>query len=219
MTSVLLQDTIVRKGISTDGSQIAEEGKKMAETTFFVKQHKEMLEAVIGWETENRYSVVDSGGRTMAEAKELSGWVARAFLKGLRPFEMDISDRNGDYLMFLQKGFAFMLHRLEIRDQGRKYIGAIQRKFSIIHRDYIIEDAAHRTLFQISGPVWWPWTFYIYQNGVQKGVISKKWSGFFKETFTDADNFSVTCPAEWDGTVKNMLIAATLLIDFIHFEN
>ncbi|MBU1108485.1 MAG: scramblase [Candidatus Riflebacteria bacterium] len=191
----------------------------MAEYTFYVKQHKEMTEVILGFETSNRYSITTSNGSLMASAQESSGWISRQILRGLRPFVMNVTDPNGKNMMTLDKGFAFMLHRLEVRNSSGKYIGAIQRKFSIFHRDYIIEDPAHRTLFQISGPVWWPWTFNVMQNDVQKGLIKKKWSGFLKESFTDADNFSVTCPAEWDGNVKQLLLAAVLLIDFIHFEN
>lgn len=191
----------------------------MADITFYIKQHREMLEAVIGWEKENSYSVIDSSQRTMASVKETSNWAARMFLKGMRPFEMKVCDPTGSPLMFLKKEFAFIYHRLEIRDQNNKYLGAVQRNFSFFTRDYVVEDAAHRPLFEITGPLWWPWTFNIVQNGTQKGLISKKWSGFFRESLTDADNFSVTCPGEWDGNNRKMLIAATLLIDFLHFEN
>lgn len=191
----------------------------MSEVTFHVKQHKEMAEVILGFETSNRYSILTDGGSLIADALESSNWISRQFLRGLRPFAMNVTGADGNSLMTLEKGFAFMLHRLEVRDGAGKYIGAIQRKFNIFHRDYIIEDPAHRTLFQIAGPIWWPWTFNIMQNGVQKGLIKKKWSGFFKEGFTDADNFTVTCPSEWDGNVKQLLLAAVLLIDFIHFEN
>ncbi|NLI76342.1 MAG: scramblase [Candidatus Riflebacteria bacterium] len=191
----------------------------MGDVTFYVRQHKELAEAILGWETENRYTVYDANNRTMAEARELSGWLARNFLKGARPFEMDVTDRDGNYLMFLNKEFAFILHRLEIRDGKKKYLGAIQRKFSLLERNYIIEDAAHRTVFQIVGPIFSPWTFNIMENGVKRGEIHKRWSGFFKEAFTDADNFTVTCPSTWEGQRQSLLIAATLLIDFVHFEN
>ncbi len=190
----------------------------MADVTFQIKQHKEMAEIFLGWETENKYTVYDDKLRTLAEAREVSNWLSRNFLRGARPFEMDVWDRNGDYLMFLQKEFAFLLHRMEVRDGQRKYLGAIQRKFSLFQRDYIIEDALHRTLFQIVGPFYWPWTFYIMENGVQRGEIRKRWSGFFTEAFSDADNFTVTCPAAWEGPRRLLLMAATLLIDFVHFE-
>lgn len=191
----------------------------MAQVTFYVKQYKEMIEAVLGFETSNKYSITDSSGNLIADAQESSNWLGRQFLRALRPFEMNVTGANSHKLMTLDKGFAFMLHRIEVRDSIGKYVGAVQRTFSFFTRDYVIEDSAHRTLFQIAGPIWSPWTFNIMQNGVQKGVIKKKWSGFFKESFTDADNFSVTCPQEWEGKVKQLLLAAVLLIDFVHFEN
>lgn len=191
----------------------------MPNVTFQVKQHKEMTEVFLGWETENKYTIYDDKLRTLAEAREVSSWLGRMFLRGGRAFEMDVWDRNGDYLMFLKKEFAFFFPRLVVRDGRQRYMGAIQSQFSLFERHYIVEDAMHRTLFQIIGPFWWPWTFYIMENGVQRGEIRKRWSGFFTEAFTDADNFTVTCPAEWEGPRKLLLMAATLLIDFVHFEN
>ena len=39
------------------------------------------------------------------------------------------------------------------------------------------------------------------------------------EGFTDADNFGVSFPAEWDKNVKALFLSAVFLIDFVHFEN
>ena len=40
-----------------------------------------------------------------------------------------------------------------------------------------------------------------------------------KEGFTDADNFGVMFPAEWDVELKALFLGAVFLIDFVHFEN
>ena len=51
------------------------------------------------------------------------------------------------------------------------------------------------------------------------GKISKKWSGRFKESFTDADNFGISFPMDLDVKMKAVLLGAQFLIDFMFFED
>ncbi|XP_069474414.1 phospholipid scramblase 1-like isoform X3 [Ambystoma mexicanum] len=50
------------------------------------------------------------------------------------------------------------------------------------------------------------------------GRISKQWSGFVKEAFTDADNFGIQFPMDLDVKIKAVLLGACFLIDFMFFE-
>ncbi len=59
----------------------------------------------------------------------------------------------------------------------------------------------------------------IEQNGREVGHIQKRWSGFGKEMFTDADNFGVTFENVRDPRLRTLVVAATFLLDFVHFEN
>ena len=60
---------------------------------------------------------------------------------------------------------------------------------------------------------WLVWTFKILTNdGTTIGKITKQWSGFEKEAFTDADNFGVTFPMDLDVKCKITLLAAVFLI-------
>ncbi len=52
----------------------------------------------------------------------------------------------------------------------------------------------------------------------QVGEIRKQWSGFIKESLTDADNFGVTFPQDLDVRTKATLLGAVFLIDFMFFE-
>lgn len=44
------------------------------------------------------------------------------------------------------------------------------------------------------------------------GRISKQWSGFLKEAFTDADNFGVSFPMDLDVKMKAVMLGACFLI-------
>lgn len=50
------------------------------------------------------------------------------------------------------------------------------------------------------------------------GKISKQWSGFVREAFTDADNFGVQFPLDLDVKMKAVMLGACFLIDFTFFE-
>jgi hypothetical protein len=54
--------------------------------------------------------------------------------------------------------------------------------------------------------------------GEPHGKITKKWSGLGKEWFTKSDNFGIMFPAEMDLTLKQILLGAVFLIDFVYFE-
>jgi hypothetical protein len=82
-------------------------------------------------------------------------------------------------------------------------------------REFDIFDAQGRLLFQVIGPMFQPWTFNITIQGRQIGVISKKFSGWIQEAFTDADNFGVEFPQELPVAAKALLLAAVFLIDFM----
>ncbi|KAH7966873.1 hypothetical protein HPB49_020217 [Dermacentor silvarum] len=57
-----------------------------------------------------------------------------------------------------------------------------------------------------------------FMYNIAESKITKQWSGLARELFTDADTFGVTFPLDLDVHVKGALIAATMLIDYLFFE-
>ena len=55
-------------------------------------------------------------------------------------------------------------------------------------------------------------------DGQKVGSITKQWSGFAKEAFTDADNFGISFPLDLDVKAKATMLGALMLIDFLFFE-
>ncbi len=50
-------------------------------------------------------------------------------------------------------------------------------------------------------------------------MITKKWQDSCTEMCTDFSHFTVSFPAEIDVEMKATLIAAVLLIDYMHFQH
>lgn len=185
-----------------------------------VSQQKEWGEILTGFETKNRYAISDvSGSRLYLAAEETGSTLLRWFLKALRPFTITVLTESGQVILRVMRPFRFYFHRAEVFDSKGQTIGVIERRFSVLRRIYSVLDSSGEEVFQLFGPILHPWTFQIKNDGIEYGKITKKWSGLLKEGFTDADNFGVMFPAEWDVKLKALFIGAVFLIDFVHFEN
>jgi len=185
-----------------------------------VSQRKEWGEILTGFETRNKYTISDmSGSRLYVAAEEAGSTLLRWFLKALRPFTIAVLTEDGQVVLRVVRPFRFYFHRAEVVDSQGQVLGQIERRFSILRRIYSVLDSSGEELFQLFGPILHPWTFQIRKDGVECGKIAKKWSGLLKEGFTDADNFSVMFPAEWDVRLKGLFLGAVFLMDFLHFEN
>jgi uncharacterized protein YxjI len=189
-------------------------------SSLVVSQQKEWGEILTGFETKNRYAISDvSGSRLYLAAEEAGSTLLRWFLKALRPFTIAVLTENGQVVLRVMRPFRFYFHRAEVVDSQGQTLGVIERRFSVLRRIYSVLDSSGEEVFQLLGPILHPWTFQIRNDGVEYGKITKKWSGLLKEGFTDADNFGVMFPAEWDVKLKALFLGAVFLIDFVHFEN
>jgi uncharacterized protein YxjI len=185
-----------------------------------VRQKKEWGEIATGFETRNKYAISDVSGHTLYLAGEEAGSILlRWFLKAQRPFTIAVLRQDGQAVLRVNRPFRFYFHRAEVVDAQGQPLGVIQRRFSVLRRIYSVLDASGTEIFQLYGPILHPWTFQIRKEDVEYGQITKKWSGLLKEGFTDADNFGVLFPSEWDIKLKALFLGAVFLIDFVHFEN
>ena len=185
-----------------------------------IRQQKEWGEILTGFETKNRYMVSDEAGRNLYLAAEDAGSpVIRWFLKALRPFMIAVLTEAGQEVLRVVRPFRFYFHRAEILGPQGQPLGVIERRFSILRRIYSVLDRSGTEIFQLFGPILHPWTFHIRKDGVEYGKITKRWSGLMKEGITDADNFGVVFPQDWDVRWKALFLGAVFLIDFVHFEN
>lgn len=185
-----------------------------------VKQQKEWGEIITGFETKNKYAIMDSQGNQLYFAAERKGsWFARQFLKANRPFELAILNNSGKQVMSVVRPFRFLFPEVTVYDENNKILGVVKKKFSIISKHYCLYDSNSKELFTLKGPLLKPWTFNIMQRDQEVGKITKKWSGLMKESFSDADNFGVLFPKTADVSVKAFILGVVFLIDFVHFEN
>lgn len=197
-----------------------------------VHQQVEMLEAFTGFETNNKYVVKNSMGQQMYFAIEDTDCCTRNCCGPCRAFDMKIMDNTNNEVIHLYRPLRCdscwcpcCLQKMEVTAPPGTVIGTIEQEWSILYPKYKIRDTSETVVLTVEGP-FCTWsccgdvTFEVKSadGKHQVGKITKQWTGFVKETFTDADNFGVSFPLDLDVKVKATLLGLTFLIDFMFFE-
>jgi hypothetical protein len=193
-----------------------------------VRQSRNLLEVFTPIEQRNRYAVFTEDGAFVAGFAEhgegAGAFFARWVLQSRRPFTMGLypSEHPSQPLLLLDRPWRWWMSRLEVREAATgRLLGAAQQRFSLFRKRIDLEGPDGRPLARLTGPLLRPWTVLVEQgpesNPREVGRIEKKWSGFLKEAFTDADTFLVTLPAR-DASLRALLLAAAVLVDFLWFE-
>lgn len=188
-----------------------------------VKQERKWFEVIVSAELKNAYRMFDERGAQLFEVKELGSGtkelLTRLILGPTRPFEMGVFDPNGAQVLRLKRTFRFVFHHLEIQDARGTVLGTVEREWSWLRRIYKIRDPRGVIVARFVGPFFRPWTFEVRtEDGRTIGAIQKKWSGFGRELFTDADNFAVEMQDVADPALRALITGAVVLIDVVHFE-
>ncbi|KAB0799175.1 hypothetical protein PPYR_07055 [Photinus pyralis] len=198
-----------------------------------VSQKVELLEALVGFETQNKYAIKNSLGQKVYYALEDSDCLTRNCCGPIRPFEMNILDTYRNEVMHFHRPlactscwFPCCLQEMEVSSPPGTIIGTVEQKWSILFPSFVIKNANGDVVLRIDGPFCTAscccqdvvFNVYSADGQTKVGKIYKQWSGLIKEGFTDADNFGVTFPIDFDVRIKATLIGALFLIDFMFFE-
>lgn len=181
-----------------------------------IRQIVEMLEVFVNFETKNRYEIDDEAGNKIYYAYEESSTAARFFVSSIRPLTINIIDTNKQPQLTIKRPMFFLFPKHEVFLPGGEKIGDVNRRFGFFKKKFEITDNSGRKVMCIS-KLPKIWTFKIFQNNQQIGMIQKKWTGFGKEMFTDADRFTVDFGMA-DDKLKQLILAAAFAIDLAVFE-
>ena len=192
-----------------------------------VRQHREPLEMLLGWQQANRYEVSSAEGRTLFWAAEQSGGVLRSLSRNFNPFYRNTTDcltPDGTVALRITFPFTWFFRRGEVTAWDGRPLGFTQQRFSLLRTWVDVLGVNDNLLLEISGPMlkffsFAPWVFEVKQHGRLVARIRKHWSGWFQEMFSKADNFTIDFePGFTDTRLRQLLVAAALTIDLVSFE-
>ncbi|XP_035676334.1 phospholipid scramblase 1-like isoform X3 [Branchiostoma floridae] len=197
-----------------------------------VKQQVELLEAFTGFETNNKYKIMNSQGQQVYFAAEDNDCCSRQCCGNIRSFEMKIMDNSQNEVIHLSRPLRCMhcmwaccLQELEVQSPPGTTVGWVKQTWHPFLPKFVVQNAAGETVLTIEGPCLncsfcgdVEFDVMSADETSKVGKISKQWSGLAKEMFTDADNFGIQFPMDLDVKVKASLLGAIFLIDFMFFE-
>ncbi|XP_070173361.1 phospholipid scramblase 1-like isoform X2 [Littorina saxatilis] len=198
-----------------------------------VKQKMEALEAFTGFETNNKYEVLNTMGQRVFMAVEDTCCCTRCCCGAARPFDIKIMDNHKKEVLHLERPLRCecclcfcCLQKMEVQAPKGNIIGFVRQAWSpCCVPKYKINNENDETVLRIRGPcfrcnICGDIEFEVTAPDEQThvGQISKQWTGLAKEIFTDADNFGVTFPLDMEIKTKATMLGAVFLIDFMYFE-
>lgn len=205
-----------------------------------VDQRVELLEAFTNIECVNKYRITNCLNQQVYVATEESEFCERYCCKNKRGFVMHIWDNFGREVMRVVRPFqccagahccadinCCSLH-IEVEAPAGQVVGRVQQTKSCmaVHFDVVSPD--DDVVLKIRGPTCVldgpcctdDQDFEIFTADLQHniGKISKKYGGFVREMWTNADTFHMCFPLNLDVKMKATLFGALFLIDFMFFE-
>jgi uncharacterized protein YxjI len=192
-------------------------------TEVFIQQVKEWGEIFTGFETSNKYELLDSQGASIGRlAEEGSGifhFLKKQIFRSHRSMVVKVWDKNGGEYLTLERPFFWFFSDLYVKDESGKKLGQVRRRFAFIYKKYDLLTAKGHVFGYIRAPIWNLWTFPIFDKREKEvGVVTKKWGGILKEVFSDADKFGIRLP-QWDYEQRVIALACAISIDMDFFDD
>lgn len=188
-----------------------------------VKQKRELTE-FIGFETRNKYEILDESGRIFGFAAEqqkgLFGFILRQFFGHWKPFTVIVFHPDKSKWLTIEAPFRFIFRRLEVKNANGAKLGVVQQRFAIFKKRFDLLNISGNIIMKGNSPFFKFWTFPFYKNEIQVAQVQKKWSGVLYEMLTDRDNFLVDFQnSNLSELERTLIIASALYIDLEYFEN
>jgi uncharacterized protein YxjI len=189
-----------------------------------VQQVYEAFEIVLGWETRNRYKILDDELRPVAYAAEESKGIGTAFLRLFlghwRTFKVIIFNEERKKIYDLHFPFRWFFKTLILADAEGARVGHLQQRFAIFRKKFDVYDRNGSVVARINSSFFRLWTFEFFQRGRSIGKIQKKWSGILTEIFTDKDNFVISYRSPTlSPDLRALMLATCIMVDIVYFEN
>ncbi len=188
-----------------------------------IKQIREGIE-YLGFEGRNRYEIYSAEKELLGRAEEknqgMAGMLFRQVAGHWRSFEIEVTDSRNQKILNARHPFRIYFQRLDIEDGQGRTIGEMEKRFSILSKEFVLQDEMGANQIHMSSGFFKVWTFPFVKNGKEVAHIRKKWSGSFGEIFTDADSFLLEFnDASLSLKERQLLLAASFFIDLLYFEN
>ncbi|XP_072946142.1 phospholipid scramblase 2-like [Epargyreus clarus] len=181
----------------------------------------------------NRYFVRTPDQNLLYSVEEENSWWVGYFCYGLRPLQLKVTNSLGTEVMRINRPYACtarvlpcQLQHLEVFSPPGTRIGTIEQQWAPIRPIYMVRREDGEQLFWIRGPrvtisCFRDVQFHIMKtDGRQVGSTCKRWQGLVHAMFFApvTDRFGVAFERDLSVEEKALLLAATLLMDYMYYD-
>ncbi|XP_006116340.1 phospholipid scramblase family member 5 isoform X1 [Pelodiscus sinensis] len=191
-----------------------------------IHQQVELLEVILGTETCSKYEIKNHLGQRVYFAMEENGCFDRNFCSPIRSFTIRITDNTGREVITVNRPlrcnscwFPCYMQELEVQSPPGTIVGYVVQKWDPLLPKFTILNESKEDVLKIIGPYATCSCFGDVDFEVKTlnemstiGKISKFWSGFVNNVFTNAANFGIQVPIDLDVKIKAIMIGACFLI-------
>jgi uncharacterized protein YxjI len=186
---------------------------------FFIKEQ-------VGWfKTSNSYDIYDpESGECLMQCREprlgfftkmlrLTKW------KTVTPFHVEVNTPSGDAVLAVKRGTSFFVSKVDVLDEDDERVGGFKQKLFSWTSTFFVLGEDDQQLCTLKGK-WTSWEFNFEHNGVSLAKVSKKWDGFARQLFTDADTYmlEISDDVPEDNPLRILILASVLCIDMVLSE-
>ncbi|KAM9541955.1 phospholipid scramblase family member 5-like isoform 2-T2 [Guaruba guarouba] len=182
-----------------------------------IHQQVELLEAIVGTETSSKYEIKNHLGQRVYFAVEENDCFDRNLCSPIRSFTIRIADNMGQEVITVNR---------PLRCNSCLFPCFLQENWDPFLPKFTIQNESKEDVLKIIGPYATCGCFEDVDFEVKTlnemstiGKISKYWSGFVNNVFTNTANFGIQVPVDLDVRIKAVMIGACFLIDLMFFEN
>ncbi len=188
----------------------------LSKNVFLVKEHIGAFKAA------NNFDIYDPDtGRIVMECREDHlGFMTKLLrfteYKRMTPFDIQIRTVDGEQVVRVTRGAAFLLSKVAVFDARDRPIGGFHQKLLSVGGAFDVRDVRDRVVCTLKGK-WTGWDFTFRAGDEEFARVTKKWAGAGKEFFTSADNYILqiaeSVPA--DHVARQLILAAVMCIDMV----
>ncbi|KAM5332442.1 phospholipid scramblase 2-like [Glossophaga mutica] len=192
-----------------------------------IHQQIDLLEVTINIEANNKYEIKNSLGQRIYFAVEDTDCCTRNYCSCYRPSTMRILDFMSREVITLERPLRCTncfclccLPEIKIYSPPGTLIGYVIQARNPYLPKVTIQNEDKKDILRIIGPCCARRCFEDVVFEIKSideenviGTISKQWTGFVREAFTDCTNFDIHFPLDLDVKMKAVMIGACLFIE------
>jgi len=155
-------------------------------------------------------------GQAKDEPATWAKWARLLVKKRMLPTTLNVySTGNPAPVLSVHKRPGFLRTRLEVRGGDGRTLARMRSKVFSLGGAFAIEDPMGQPVGELKGD-WKGWDYKATIQHQEIGLVTKKWAGFLKEAFTNADKYLVQSERPEN---LPLLLGLALAVDVVYKEN